>query len=400
MEIGLMNFLELLNSFDLQTTIFLIGIAVLTQASLIALQSVLVKEYHGVRTAALGNLGLAIGLVLVALRNVLPDLISIILANYLQVIGVALLYVAVCRFTAEKYSRFLIAVSVLPVFLLFPYYTFVDNNLFVRIVLIDFGEALLLVAMALALRRVRRSAYYITSNLLMFIFGLYAILLTARSIGAVQHPPESLFALNWGQVFYAVTFFVASYLWSSVFSLMVSQRLQNDLNELATMDSLTRVINRRGMTRLLEAEFARKTRTNSDFSILLIDVDRFKLINDEHGHHTGDHVLHALAQKLSSSLRAQDFVARWGGEEFVALLPATSSKDALEIAERLRTEVEKESFLSENKRPITISIGIGNSTLCDDMDKLYKAADAALYKAKRTRNAVAWNDFGVAAEAA
>jgi diguanylate cyclase (GGDEF)-like protein len=82
------------------------------------------------------------------------------------------------------------------------------------------------------------------------------------------------------------------------------------------------------------------------------------------------------------------------------LLPATSSKDALEIAERLRTEVEKESFLSENKRPITISIGIGNSTLCDDMDKLYKAADAALYKAKRTRNAVAWNDFGVAAEAA
>lgn len=383
-------------SMDIQTIMFLVSIAILTQACLIAVQSMLVREYHGVRTAALAYLGISLGLLFASVRGIFSDLLTIILANYIQIISLALLYVAICRFILVRYNKFIIALAVLPIILLFPYFTFVNYNLSARILLVDFGGVLLLGMMTFRLSQVRKKAYRFTAMLLTAAFGSFAVILIVRSLTVIISPPSSIFDSGLSQFFFAIALFVTSYLWSSVFSLMVSQRLQGDLNELATVDSLTRVTNRRGMMRILEAEFARKMRTQSDFSILLIDVDHFKSINDRYGHMMGDEVLHSIAQFMKTTIRAQDFIARWGGEEFLVLLPATSPREALEIGERLRETIAQQQFTHDGINiSLTVSVGIGDSIRCADLDRIYKYADIALYKAKQTRNAVAWNEWSL-----
>ncbi|HNN13405.1 MAG TPA: GGDEF domain-containing protein, partial [Anaerolineales bacterium] len=175
------------------------------------------------------------------------------------------------------------------------------------------------------------------------------------------------------------------------FLLMVGQRLQGDLNEIATIDSLTHVTNRRGMIRILEAEFANKARTLKEFSVLLVDVDHFKNINDRYGHEVGDKSLITVAQVLKGAIRPKDSVSRWGGDEFLILLPATD-EEGPEIAERLRVAVEQEKInLNDLNISLTVSIGIGRSDICSDIDAIYKYADQALYKAKQLRNMVACN---------
>ena len=173
---------------------------------------------------------------------------------------------------------------------------------------------------------------------------------------------------------------------------MVSHRLQADLNELAMLDSLTRIANRRAMVAHLESEFSRFTRTNIDFSVLLVDVDHFKTVNDRYGHETGDQILRDVARLMKHALRKQDVISRWGGEEFLVLLPGSTQVEAAEIGERLRLLVQHSKFIfNGHEVSITVSIGVGNSASSKDVDHIYKCSDEALYKAKITRNAVALN---------
>jgi len=130
-----------------------------------------------------------------------------------------------------------------------------------------------------------------------------------------------------------------------------------------------------------------------DFSVILLDIDHFKLINDTHGHHVGDIVLQWMAQTLQSALRVQDIVARWGGEEFLILLPDTSLEEAMEIAERLRELVE-ESIVGGTPILLNVSFsaGISNSKTNRNVNELCKVADQALYIAKQKRNRIASQD--------
>jgi diguanylate cyclase (GGDEF)-like protein len=124
-------------------------------------------------------------------------------------------------------------------------------------------------------------------------------------------------------------------------------------------------------------------------SLLMIDVDRFKALNDEHGHLTGDAVLRALAQTLSTHVRPQDLLARYGGEEFSLLLPNIAIDDALIIAERLRKVVSR---AGEDQAPLpgtTVSIGVAAASGATALSALVSDADAALYRAKQAgRNRV------------
>jgi diguanylate cyclase (GGDEF)-like protein len=176
--------------------------------------------------------------------------------------------------------------------------------------------------------------------------------------------------------------------------MMVSHRLQADLSEIATVDSLTRIPNRRAMVPMLEAEFSRFSRTNVSFSILLVDVDHFKEVNDRYGHETGDIVLRHVAQTMQNALRKQDTISRWGGEEFLILLPSTTDHEAHEIGERLRKVVEASRFqVNGHQVFLTVSIGVGSSIQAADVNHIYKSSDIALYKAKVTRNSVARVDI-------
>jgi diguanylate cyclase (GGDEF)-like protein len=158
----------------------------------------------------------------------------------------------------------------------------------------------------------------------------------------------------------------------------------------AATDALTGLPNRRAFDRQFNAEFKRARRFGEALSVLLIDVDRFKQINDQDGHLVGDEVLRHLAGTLRARLPRQfDILARFGGEEFVIVLPHTDREAALQVAERLRAAVETTSVqTSDGTRSITISIGIGHlgtraspepMTTHDLLDE----ADRCLYESKR-----------------
>jgi diguanylate cyclase (GGDEF)-like protein len=152
-------------------------------------------------------------------------------------------------------------------------------------------------------------------------------------------------------------------------------------------DHLTGVYNRRYFNQRLEMEVKRADRYNRDLSILMIDIDNFKQINDQFGHITGDKILKKLAVILGKNLRTSDILVRFGGEEFVALLPETNSHNAYMAAEKLRTSVEDYLYVplkaKKNNQKVTISIGVSNYPQdADSTISLINQADQRLYLAK------------------
>jgi diguanylate cyclase (GGDEF)-like protein len=160
---------------------------------------------------------------------------------------------------------------------------------------------------------------------------------------------------------------------------------EDRLHEIARTDPLTGVSNRRRFIEALTREFERAKRYESELSCVMLDLDHFKSINDRHGHAVGDRVLLAAANAFRANLRTADVIARWGGEEFVLLLPQTSLVGAQAVAERCRRALE-EIRITVDGQPIaaTVSIGVAGfpGAGVDTADALVRSADFALYEAK------------------
>ena len=161
-------------------------------------------------------------------------------------------------------------------------------------------------------------------------------------------------------------------------------KAEQHLQRISVTDELTRVFNRRYLLHVIGVAFARSRRYGEELSILMMDIDHFKAVNDVHGHHAGDQVLVEVAQRIRGRLRNIDVVARYGGEEFVAVLPSTAIEGALTLAERVRHAIADESLPTERQViPVTISIGVASLRDEDeDVDALLRRADRALYRAK------------------
>jgi diguanylate cyclase (GGDEF)-like protein len=159
------------------------------------------------------------------------------------------------------------------------------------------------------------------------------------------------------------------------------------LERLSVTDSLTNLFNRRRLMELLTTEVRRSQRLKHPFSVIMVDVDRFKQYNDDFGHLAGDDVLMRVAALLKESVREVDSVARYGGEEFVILMPEAAEEEAASLAKRLRKRVADEPF---SHRGVTISLGVAQfPTHGETADAVIAAADAAMYDAKRAgRNRV------------
>ena len=158
------------------------------------------------------------------------------------------------------------------------------------------------------------------------------------------------------------------------------------LEQLATTDALTRLLNRRAMLERLSVEVDRARRFHSQLSLLMLDLDHFKAINDRHGHLSGDDILRQVGTLLSGVVRTIDVVARYGGEEFVLLLPETGTEGAVVFAERLRERVSEHDFALDNagNNHLTCSIGVATfpSPNVSSTEDLFARADEALYRAK------------------
>ena len=173
-------------------------------------------------------------------------------------------------------------------------------------------------------------------------------------------------------------------------------RLYEAARQLAITDGLTRVYNHRFFQELFEKEYKRSDRYNTIFSIVMLDIDLFKKVNDTYGHLCGDEVLKGLANLTKSCLRSMDVVARYGGEEFAMLLPETNGPEAAQTAERVRMAVEEHTFMgTEQGLKITVSQGVATypSPGVHERSDIIAKADKALYEAKETgRNKVVFHE--------
>jgi two-component system, cell cycle response regulator len=174
---------------------------------------------------------------------------------------------------------------------------------------------------------------------------------------------------------------------AAVLHLRIQKALEHArTRRLASTDGLTEVYNHRTFQERLSQEIARADRYSRPLSVLMIDVDHFKVYNDTHGHPQGDIVLQDLARLLREMSRTSDTVARYGGEEFAIILPETDSVGAQKIGQRLREQVEGYPFPGKELMPggtLTISIGVATHAPAGSKDALLQAADTALYTAKR-----------------
>ncbi len=161
-----------------------------------------------------------------------------------------------------------------------------------------------------------------------------------------------------------------------------------ELQAEASEDPLTGVMTRRSVTRFLTTELARSSRTNVPTSVMFIDVDHFKQVNDTHGHHVGDAILRDLGGVLSQMTRATDGVGRLGGEEFVVVLGDSDDRQTEAFAWELRSTVESMVFCNDLK--VTISIGVAESAPGEDGETVLKHADKAMYVAKHAGRNTVW----------
>lgn len=162
------------------------------------------------------------------------------------------------------------------------------------------------------------------------------------------------------------------------------QMANEKLTLLTTLDPLTQVYNRRGFTDAVAKEFSKYKRSKQLFSIILIDIDFFKRINDAYGHKAGDEVLIKFANVLSQCMRDYDILARWGGEEFIVLLPNTELKDAINIANKCRQTISEEVFIVADKSlRVTLTAGAADIEGYTSVDQCIKRADELLYEGKR-----------------
>jgi diguanylate cyclase (GGDEF)-like protein len=380
--------------FDVRTVALFVAMAFFVQATAIGAQAYLIRElkqYRGVRAALMANLCVAVGLMLRLFVNQLPEFLTTILSNALLLTGSGLFYIALSQFTGFAYSKALVIGIITTAVLLLSYFTYWDNDLGKRMITFSVGSIALVFLLINQLWRTQKTSLRFSASLMLVSFLVHGLFLIVRTIILILDPPQDLSSLTPAQSATYLLSFAISFFWSIGFILMVSHRLRNDLMEIATIDVLTRIPNRRATQTFLEKELSRAQRHQGECTLLLIDIDDFKKVNDRWGHSVGDDVLVKTASLFQSMIRKQDLVGRWGGEEFLMIIPGPCDGQAL--AERIRSEVASAEYCNGvDSFHITVSIGIACANQTSLGDEVLRKADDALYKAKRTKNAVSMAD--------
>ncbi len=379
---------------DVRTILLLMAFtAVPTALVLLAVSRFYAARVPGVGYWTGANIALAIGLVLLSLSKTANDLPARVLGNTLLVLTTALYFLAIQRLLGDKPGKRLAFTTVAASGIVFallwtsaaPYRLAVGALSIALMTLTGLSAARLL----LPLTAEKPVSHRFTG--LLFLLG--CTLMTVRLGHAMfaDAAPANLFVPDfWNGMILGGTH-ITVMLMSLGFALMIADRLASELNRLATLDALTGIGNRRVFYARAEAELARCRRKNMPLSLLMIDLDRFKMINDQLGHAAGDDTLRRFVALVGPHLREYDFFARLGGEEFAVLLPDATEEVAIAIAERLRELTEAERLPAPGfPTPTTVSIGAAQRFENEQsIDQLMHRADQALYAAKSSgRNRV------------
>jgi diguanylate cyclase (GGDEF)-like protein len=351
------------------------------------------KKYKGFTILASASGCYGCGLFLLGFRDVLPDSITIVVANSLLVAGLALYFEGSRRFL--DVGNTIHPVGIIAVLLnlgIFYYYTFQIPSVNHRIIWINLIAACLSGFIVWEFIRHVPAFGRVPRAMMVVVFSLYGLFQMYRAIWTLGESPIQSF-MSAGTVHSFAFLVIIMLITGSSFGYiwLVSKQLEFDLTELANEDQLTQILNRRGVETLARHEISKMSRTDAELSVIMIDIDHFKRLNDRFGHSVGDEVLKGFAKLIQQGLRPYDILGRVGGEEFLIILPHTTPEQALGLAERHRDSIEKHIFkIKKNKIQITASFGVANySSKAKTLAKLMHLADQALYQSKqRGRNQV------------
>ncbi|MDO9219544.1 MAG: GGDEF domain-containing protein [Thiobacillus sp.] len=338
------------------------------------------KSIRGLTDWSLAALVMALSLPLLIAREHLPDLLSIVLANLMLLAGFMLMNAGIRKFsgTQTRINRALLVLFVLAYVSLFAWFTYVHPNVAMRVATLSlFTLVVIFDQLRVALKELPRTA---GRNILVFsltvLIGARVVRLVSLMFG-IEHP-TGVFDASVSQLVYLAIPSIMIPLGTISLVLLASEKLHQDLEFTSRYDDLTQCLNKRAAMEELKREIARARRHGSKLSIMLIDLDNFKHINDTHGHLEGDKVLVDFSKRAKRFLRETDQLSRFGGDEFMAVLPDTSLELASVVAERLHEASREGQSIAWS-----VSIGLSEWRGQDDtLASLLTRADKALYQSK------------------
>ncbi|MEX3686521.1 GGDEF domain-containing protein [Paraburkholderia sp. BR14263] len=385
--------------FDLRTVILMSSVMPgLMAIALFSLARSFPQNIRGVRHWASGALVVSVSVLLLAFRGSVPDWLSILVANCgivfgagLGLVGTQLLYG--CQ-PSWRFVSLLVSVAAAGMTWLW----LVHPSIAGRMIVITGVLAVLYGTHGVVMLRLGRPSRTALAVGALLLAECAVAAARCISIGLATKGLPDLFHPEWMQTFYLTAGAAFSLLVTVGLLLIAMERLRIQLERQSYRDPLTGLLNRRALALAFEEERELAKRNGAVLSMLLIDLDHFKRVNDEHGHDMGDNVLIDFAERASAAIPASACLARWGGEEFAVLLPALSLQQAHELAEVVRTRIAEPGFTAPVIR-YTCSIGVACLAAAEaTIQQLARDADTALYHAKHLgRNRVEICDRAFAA---
>lgn len=375
----------MLATLDLTTLTVTLTLVTLSMTMLLALAAWHAGTEQGLRHWALGNCALMLGLLLNVNQQHLHHSLSIVLANGLMTLGLGVIWLGVRAFKGRSQPQWGPICLTALVMLLLWFFRFQVNHLETRYAIssIALGGLCLMCAKELLIRAAQplRTAYWFSGSIAL----LYGFCLIARPLAALLGWQQDLPLLDSPlQNLTLLGAMLAQIGMASGFILMTHYRTALALHRLSERDALTDTLNRRSMQEQARALLELMAQRNQPVTLIMVDADHFKRINDEFGHQTGDAVLCHLVSRIGQHLRSDDLLGRFGGEEFTLLLPGLDTERAAQVAERIRQGLCANPW-QHKSQPVWLSVSLG--VACSehhgyDFNTLLGAADAALYRAK------------------
>lgn len=347
---------------------------------MVAMRAGFPRDIRGIRQWALAIVLFVSSTPLFGQQQDWHPFISVVVANSLILAAALLMTWGMLRFVGRPIHHLRwIGLAMCTVLAAVAWFSLVQPSFHTRLVTMSLTMGSVFAYLAwLPLRYGSRGLGSVITSLAFGYTSANCLLRVVTVVSGLSRPSE-LLDFNTLQVLYLASFNGGVLIGSLGFILMANERLRSILEFNASHDALTGALNRGAFFRLAHRHFEQCRATRRAFSVMLLDLDHFKLINDEHGHAVGDRVLQSFALGLQGILGPRNALGRYGGEEFVVLLPDTSRTEARELAQRLRAAIQPSKGLPD----YTVSIGFASITpRVKDIDELLNGADKALYMAK------------------
>ena len=371
---------------DPRSIILIAGVMSLLMAGMLAvMRRGYPRSIHGLNLWAISFVLAFMGALLIGAYGKIPDVFTTILGNCAMLYSATLSYLGSQRFyqqaTTHKFWAIVVALCA-PVF---AWLTLVDPNYPLRVQVFSLVMVAILLAHTRLLYRSANINYF--ARIAAVVLGIQIFFLLLRTVTlAMDNAIQGVLDPSVMQVVHLMAYAFAGLLMTVSQVLMASERMRAEFEHLATHDQLTGALSRTVVIEACEQELERRQRHGRELSLMMMDLDNFKTINDTHGHLVGDRVLIDFVKQVTQQLRRPDRLGRFGGEEFVLLLPETPLDEALQVAERIRVNIQKNQI----EPRYTVSIGVATASGQNPtIDQLVAQADAALYRAKKAgRNRV------------